>query len=120
MIDQLYKLLNDFIKNLTPGHFEGMFLYLCGAISMTWVQVVNRHEIKEGLKGENKLWESPEWIIYLWSWLFPHVVLAVLFLGYNPPAYFWYFFGIMGMYGLLGKYAFEWILAWRHGGKSKE
>lgn len=107
------KILNDFIKNLTPGHFEGMLLYVFGSISITRVHFVYAKEWTEGLKGDNKLWEAPEIVVYLFCWLYPHVIMASVFLEMKVETYVWYFMGAILLFSLTGRWGFEWLLAWK-------
>lgn len=115
--DLLVELVNKFLSEIEPGHFEGIMLYACGTATMEFVQIYYAKEFQTGLKGENNRWEAPEIAFYLWLRLFPHVVMAVLFLEYNPPLYFWLFFGGIGLYLLAGRYGLDWILAWKNGEK---
>lgn len=107
ILDTLLKLINN------SRHLEGLILYCIGSISITIVHLKNLSEWKKGLKGDNGLWESPEITIYLWLWLFPHVIMSVLFLQYTPPTYFWYFMGACLLFSLLGRWGFEWLLSLR-------
>jgi hypothetical protein len=119
LIDRFTSLLHKFIDSLQPGHFEGIILYCCGTFTMEFVQIYYAKEFQAGLKGENMRWEAPEIAFYLWLRLFPHVVMAVLFLGLNPPLYFWLFFGGIGLWMLTGRYGFDWILALKGKGKTE-
>lgn len=106
------------ILSITP---EGMLLYICGALTMTWVQLYHRKEVIIGLKGENGLWEGPEWVLYYCSWLFPHLVMADAFLGIKS-ATDWPWWGMLGllMYGLTGRFGLQWLLAMKSGSSKVE
>jgi len=112
------KLIDDFIANLTPGHFEGMMLYIFGSVTITFVLVRNHGDFKMGLKGINKLWEAPEITIYLWLWIFPHFVMSITFLQFNPPDMMYYFMGAILLFALSGRAGLEFIFNRFGGGKT--
>ena len=106
------------LLKITP---EGMILYLCGAITMTWVQLAHRKEVIIGLKGENGLWEGPEWVLYVCTWLFPHMIMADVFLGLKSATDWpwWLILGLV-MYGLTGRFGLQWLLAFKSGSNKVE
>lgn len=99
---------------------EGMLLYVCGAITVTWVQIANKAEVQRGLKGENGLWEAPEWIIYLFTWLFPHMVMADQFLGLKASDFAWWFMLGLLLFALTGRFGLQWLLAFKSGSSKVE
>lgn len=103
------------IKHLMSVTPEGMVLYVCGAVTMTWVQLHWKNEVVRGLKGENGLWEAPEWIIYLFTWLFPHMVMADQFLGLKASDFAWWFMIGLLMFALTGRFGLQWLLAFKNG-----
>lgn len=115
-IEQVIEKVINHLMNITP---EGMLLYVCGAITMTWVQLYHRKEVITGLKGENGLWEGPEWILYICSWLFPHLVMADVFLGLKSATDWpWWLIISLIMYGLTGRFGLQWLLAFKNGGNT--
>jgi len=56
----MINLITDFLNRITPGQFEGMFLYFLGAASSTVVKLHFRREWSDGMKGANCRWEAPE------------------------------------------------------------
>jgi len=106
------KLWDDFINNLTPGHFEGMLLYILGSISITRVHIIYAKEWTEGLKGMNKLWEAPEIVVYLFCWLYPHIIMASAFLNMKVEIEVWYFLGAILLFSLTGRWGLEALLSW--------
>lgn len=106
------------ILTITP---EGMLLYVCGATTMTWVHLHHRKEVIVGLKGENGLWEGPEWVLYVCSWLFPHAIMADLFLGLKSATDWpWWLLISLLMYGLTGRFGLQWLLALKSGSSKVE
>lgn len=100
------------ILSITP---EGMVLYVCGAVTMTWIELANRDELRRGLKGENGLWEAPEWIIYKFGWLFPHMIMADQFLGLKASDFAWWFMLGLLLFALTGRFGLQWLLAFKNG-----
>lgn len=111
-------MLQDFIKHVMSSHPEGMFLYLFGAITITIVHITNGKEWRCGFKGINGYWESPEVCIYLFTWLFPHMIMADQFLGLKASDFAWYFMLGLLAFGLTGRFGLEWLLAFKNGGTS--
>lgn len=104
-----------FWDHITPDHFEGMMLYIFGAISVTLVHLRNGSEWRTGLKGINGHWESPEVCIYLFSWIFPHMIMADQFLGLKASDFAWYFMLGLLAFALTGRFGLEWLLAFKSG-----
>jgi hypothetical protein len=90
-----------------------LVLYTLGSITITWVQLYHKKDVVIGLKGSNGLWESPEWIVYISTWIFPHMLMASGFLKMVFPVEAWIFMGGLIMFGLTGRWGLEWLLALR-------
>jgi hypothetical protein len=114
------EILTHFLENLTPGHFEGLLLYICGAITITWVQLHFKNQVVEGLKGENGKWEAPEWLVYISAWIFPHMIMANGFLGMSFSLEAWLLIGSLTMFGLTGRWGLEWLYSMKTGNKPTE
>lgn len=110
--------LHNLLHHIVTEHPEGMLLYSLGAITVTIVHLVNVIEWRIGLKGKNGLWESPEICIYLFTWMFPHMIMADQFLGLKASDLCWYFMLGLLMFGLTGRFGLEWILAFKSGQRS--
>lgn len=109
------------IQHLLSVPAEGMILYVFGALTMTWVQLYHRKEVIVGLKGENGLWEGPEWVLYVCTWLFPHAMMADLFLGLKAATDWpWWLLIALLMYGLTGRFGLQWLLAMKSGSSKVE
>lgn len=101
-------------------HPEGMLLYSAGAITFTWIQIYFREEVVRGLKGINREWESPEWTVYLFCWLFPHVIMADLFLDMQLSTEGWFFMCALLLFAIAGRFGLEWLLALKSGSNKVE
>lgn len=106
--------LVEFILGLTT---TGLILYVCGAVSITWVQLHFKDQVVEGLKGENNKWEAPEWLVYISAWIFPHMIMANGFLGISFSMEAWLLIGGLVMFGLTGRWGLEWLYSMRSGTK---
>ena len=93
-------------------------MYICGSITMTWIQIYHKKDVVEGLKGDNGKWESPEWLVYLASWLFPQMIMASGFMNFTFPIEAWLFMGGLVLFGLTGRWGLEWLLSLRYGNSS--
>jgi hypothetical protein len=97
-------------------HPEGMLLYIFGSTAITTVHVYYRAEFVSGLKGPNGHFEAPEICIYLFTHLFPHMIMADQFLGLLASNMCWYFMMVLLLFGLTGRFGLEWLLAFKNGG----
>lgn len=108
--------MKNIIDHILQGpHFLGLLCYIGGAISITWVHIYFKEQVVDGLKGENKKWEAPEWIVYLASWIFPHMLMSSGFLEMKFPIEAWLFMGALVLFGLTGRWGLEWLLAVKNG-----
>lgn len=111
------KVIDNFIKHLqSAGHFEGMLLYIFGAITITFVHIKYSKEWSEGLKGSNGLWETPEICLYIFTYIYPHMIMADQFLALKASDMAWYFMMGLLAFGLTGRFGLEWLLAFKNGG----
>jgi len=107
--------MQDLLDHLSKDHPEGLILYISGSITITTIQIINRLEFKKGLKGKNELWESPEIILYLFCWIFPHVLMVDQFLQMKLSTEGWFFMGVLLLFGLTGRWGLEWLATIRTG-----
>lgn len=114
-MSHIYNIWQEFLNAITPGHLEGIVMYICGSITMTWIQLHHKKDVVIGLKGDNGMWESPEWLVYQASWLFPQMIMASGFMNVNFPGEVWLFMGGIVMFGLTGRWGLEWLLSIRSG-----
>ncbi len=117
-MDEVKIYILKFLDHLIKEHPEGVFFYMIGSSVMTWILIKNKDEFKQGLKGTNKLWEAPEIVIYLWTWMFTQSILAVLFLELTPPDMFWWFMFLCLIFALAGKDGILLLFNWRGVGRT--
>ncbi len=111
------KIINNFFHHLeAAGHFEGMMLYIFGAITVTFVHIKFAKEWSAGLRGTNGLWDAPEICIYIFTYIYPHMIMADQFLGLKASDMAWYFMMGLLAFGLTGRFGLEWLLAFKNGG----
>jgi hypothetical protein len=98
---------------LLKEHPEGVLFYMLGSLIITIVLLKNRERFRKGLEGSNGQWEAPEIVVYLWIWMFPQCILAVLFLELTPPDWFWFFMLGCLLFALAGRTGIEMLFNWR-------
>ena len=108
-------IIDKFVAYLTPGHFEGIALFLWSCLAMTAVQIYYAKEWTAGLRGSNGLREAPEILIYIIVWLLPVVIFAAVFLQLPVPDMVWYTMWVIIGFALFGKWGLEWLLAFKTG-----
>ncbi len=115
----LEQFINDLFKDLISGsHTEGIIFYIVGSVVLLYVHLRYGQEFRNGLKGENKLFESPEISLYLFFWYSPFIIMYGAFLQVKIDIYIWYFMAGNLAFALLGRYGLERILSARFGGSS--
>lgn len=110
-MEKIWHFLGYFIDKLTPGHFEGLVMYVAGTITITWVHLHHKKEVVLGLKGSNGMWEAPEWIVYIATWIFPHMIMSSGFMNVKFPDWAWWLMTGLVAFGLTGRWGLEWLLA---------
>ncbi len=106
---------DKFVSYLTPGHLEGLGLFLVSTLIVTLVHIYNKADIIKGLKGANGLWDGPEVLLYFCLWVFPAMMFAELFLQLHAPDLVWYTLIAFVTAGLFGRWGLEWLLAFKSG-----
>ena len=109
MIQNLDKILDELVKNITPGQFEGVMLYVLGAISSTIVKLHFRKDWSIGMKGDNGRWESPEIMLTILFIIIDHLFMADAFLGKVMSDGAWLGIGFLFLYGFTGRWGLEWL-----------
>jgi hypothetical protein len=110
LISYFYALMDHML--LRP---EGIILYICGAITITAVHLYNMKDWRIGLRGENGHWESPEVCVYIFTWIFPHTIMADQFLALQASDWVWWFEMSLLLFGLTGRFGLNWLLAFKSG-----
>lgn len=108
-------IIDKFITYLTPGHFEGIVLYLISVAILTGVHIKFYKDFTEGLKGANGFWEGTEILLYICLWIIPAMVFADIFLQLHASDMVWYSMIAFTLLGVLGRWGLEWLLAFKSG-----
>lgn len=111
-------IIDKFITYLTPGHFEGIVLYLISVAILTGVHIKFYKDFTEGLKGANGFWEGTEILLYICLWIIPAMVFADIFLQLHASDMVWYSMIAFTLLGVLGRWGLEWLLAFKSGASS--
>lgn len=112
-MESVKKILHDFFAHVIQEHPEHVLFYILNSILIIWVLVENKSAFKRGFEGVNGFWEAPEAIVYIWMWMFPFSINAVLFLDLHPPDMFWYFMLFCLLFALAGKDGIMMLFNWR-------
>jgi len=108
----LERLTNALEKAIT-ANAQGMLLFVCGTFVMTVLHLVYRKQFVDGLKGENHLWESPEILTYLITWLLPEFLMADAWLGLRLSDAGYLILGEIVLFALMGRLGLEYMLSLR-------
>lgn len=115
----LEDLIIDLIKDLiSSDHTEGIIFFFVGAFVLLYVHLRYGEEFRTGLKGENKLFESPEISLYLFFWYSPFIIMYGAFMQVEISVYIWYFMAANLAFAFLGRWGLERIITMRFGGSS--
>jgi small-conductance mechanosensitive channel len=92
---------------------QGMFLFVLGTIIMSAIHLIHAKAFVTGLKGENHLWESPEILTYLITWLLPEFLMADAWLGLRLSDAGYLILGEIVLFALMGRLGLEYMLSLR-------
>ena len=107
------EMLHHLFEHIFKEHPEKIFFYFVSSVVMITIIVKNDKEIRTGLRGHNALLEAPEIVTYIWTYLFPQVILGVMFLELNPPEYLWWFMLFCLLFALSGREGIQMLFNWR-------
>jgi len=105
-------LLNAFEKAVTTNA-QGMFLFACGTLVINVLHVLHGKAFVVGLKGENKMWESPEILTYFITWLLPEFLMADAWLGLRLSDAGYLILGEIVLFALMGRLGLEYMMSLR-------
>lgn len=113
----MQKLIDHYFEYLSnnPGKVDSIYLWTISTLIVWGIMFAYKRTMIEGAKGENKLFELPEIVGYIATWMFvPIIFYAVYF--FNPiPDMAWYSILFVIAYTLGGRWILEWILAFKTG-----
>ncbi len=101
----------DFLKIIFvfPEHVrvDAFVLYILGMVYYTYLHRKHDGEVVRGFKGENGLWEAPEYVVYIWVQSFPFVLFADQFLGLSLSDGMEYIFTLVLFFAIMGRAGIE-------------
>lgn len=87
-----------------------MLLFVVGSFIMTLLHILFNKQIVTGFKGENKLWEPPEWMTYIVTWMLPEFLMADAWLGLRLSDAGYIILGELVLFALMGRLGLEYIM----------
>lgn len=115
MKEEIHHDIIEALKHTIAENPQGMLLFIMGSIMITILHLIYRKEVVTGFKGDDLKWQHTEWILYLFSWLFPYILIGNSCRVMVSPDWVWYFLGFILIYGLMGSKGIQAILAWKNG-----
>lgn len=109
----MWERLTNALEKAITMNAQGMLLFVCGTFVMTLLHIVYRKQFVEGLKGDNHLWESPEILTYLITWLLPEFLMADAWLGLRLSDAGYLILGEIVLFALMGRLGLEYMLSLR-------
>jgi uncharacterized membrane protein len=109
----MWERLVDALEKAITTNAQGMLLFVCGTIVMTVLHILHGKHFVLGLKGENHLWESPEILTYLITWLLPEFLMADAWLGLRLSDAGYLILGEIVLFALMGRLGLEYMLSLR-------
>jgi len=109
----MWERLIDALEKAITTNAQGMLLFVCGTIVMTVLHILHGKSFVLGLKGDNHLWESPEILTYLITWLLPEFLMADAWLGLRLSDAGYLILGEIVLFALMGRLGLEYMLSLR-------
>jgi uncharacterized membrane protein len=109
----MWERLVDALEKAITTNAQGMLLFVCGTIVMTVLHILHGKSFVLGLKGDNHLWESPEILTYLITWLLPEFLMADAWLGLRLSDAGYLILGEIVLFALMGRLGLEYMLSMR-------
>jgi hypothetical protein len=88
-----------------PKIIVGLIIFFFAMAGIIWSHYRREDEIWAGMKGADKLLQTPEYIVYIWIKLYPVVILADLLLDFELSNNGWWSMNIIMLLALVGKVA---------------
>lgn len=92
---------------------QGMMLFSVGSFIMTFLHIFHGKAFIVGLKGDNKMWESPEILTYFITWLLPEFLMADAWLGLRLSDAGYLILGEIVLFALMGRLGLEYMMSLR-------
>lgn len=122
MFEKFVEFLKHGLDKLSDTRIDALLLYIMGTLYFLYLHRKHDSSMIEGLKGENKKWESPEIVVYFWIQSFPFVIFADQFLGLRMSTEMAVTYNIILFFAIMGRAGVELVLSWKAkilGGESR-
>ena len=107
----MWQRLIDALEKAITQNAQGMLLFICGTIVITALHLIHDKAFVHGLKDENQLWESPEILTYLITWLLPEFLMADAWLGLRLSDAGYLILGEIVLFALMGRLGLEYMMS---------
>lgn len=117
ILSKIVLLLLTYFQHLidNPERMDAIGLWTA-TVGVTYLALYKKQlVIIEGLKGDNKLLEGAETLLWMLFWMTPPIVSYSVYFGKELSSNVWLFLALGYAYGFMGKWIFNWILAFRSG-----
>ncbi len=110
------KLVDTYIEYLSKNAnlVHGFFFMVVFTLFVWFVTWKFRERIIKGLEGENKIFQAGEVVIFVTIWCTPPILFYIVFFTEKYLYGLLFLAGVLG-YALMGRYLFDWALAFKSG-----
>ena len=112
------KLIDAYLDHLAqnPNEVHAIILWTVVNAIAFYIKFKSRKDAIEGSKGADHLWEAPEYLVYIISWVVNPVTTFVIFFQVQSMIFYaWIVIGGTLAYTIGGRWIFEWFLAFKSG-----
>lgn len=109
----MWERLIDALEKAITTNAQGMLLFVCGTIVMTLLHIIFNKQIVRGFKGDNQMWEPPEWMTYILTWILPEFLMADAWLGLRLSDAGYLIVGELVLFALAGRLGLEYLMNMR-------
>lgn len=107
----MWQRLIEALERAITTNAQGMLLFVVGSFIMTLLHILFNKQIVTGFKGENKLWEPPEWMTYIVTWMLPEFLMADAWLGLRLSDAGYIILGELVLFALMGRLGLEYMMS---------
>ncbi len=106
-------LIEHFLKIPDAVRVDGLLLYFFGMLFYTYLHFKHDKEFATGLKGDNGMWESPEFATYYAIKSFPFILFADALLGFHLSDGMLMLYGALILFAIMGRAGIELLVAYK-------
>lgn len=107
----MWQRLIEALERAITTNAQGMLLFVVGSLIMTLLHLFFNKQIVTGFKGENQLWEPPEWMTYIVTWMLPEFLMADAWLGLRLSDAGYIILGELVLFALMGRLGLEYMMS---------